>query len=1130
MNAHISYVTTITRTNNIQGSASSLSLSPPQPPTQAQEVMIDAGSDGAYFTSSYTLENKSPSNLSIVLPDSSKLLAEHKGTLRLRHIAKPITVHGFKGLSRNLMPHSVWTNNGFKVQYDGEEVIAICKLTGRSHKIGSTRLGKLSFLELEIIEDEEKEEEEQESDAVIVHQANMVTRTSLKSVKSQCQYFYRKLGSPSLSALGNAVEKGWIKLDFNLTMQQMRKHIDVNDHIRLTGVMKKPATNKSMHKGTKASKGETENSGEAGEEEDFTSMKDFYQGGVLWNDQSGALPIEGLKNETMIDLHYDSKTGFIFSTPIEQAKEAVQLKSWTNTLDYLEENGNVLAKNAVMDALASKKLKKHLKERGLVTTTVTTHTKHHNAAERMMDLVKGTTTKLLSAIEEDAPAAIYSESKQMADIVNNVLRPSADDPSMSAWAAAHNGVEYDARKHPFEVFGALVSVFENRDQRGAWGTRAKLGYYLGPDLDHLKGHKVFMIDTKDTRVVANVAVHPSARFYPISISDDVYLADAITTATDVISVLASKKKNKPLLSENLKLLANVLKQVQDELVVPPIVAMELSEQPAMPQVPSADFARSNPPPGIPQRVEENEAASQRVQEQPKKQETYDWLPDFEGMHAAQEEKDDEEEVRGRQTPMSEAQAPAPANKQEEEQKEILWICCTACGKWRTAPWTMDASSLPEKWYCNMNTWSAQNTCAAPEEAVLTEPLAKRGPAALNQIYSSKDKKARKDNKEYNKRNNLGPSPRSSRTKWAKEGQAQAAKNQANAVSIGANSIKAPLSAQMRTAHALRLPGRQEQVERSIMDELELIIDSPAKCVRFVNWSTKPKGSQLHRVSLVTKFSEAKVPLTGPNAAAEQELEKCRTRLTADSSSNPYVGEGSTTAFVADLETVKIMLNMVASNKHRRCSKADIGSFFPVTPLDKGEKEYMALPLKLLPVQAISKYGLEKLAVNGTVLIESFNAIYGLRQSGKRAGDAVEAHMASNGWKSEPATPCIYANENVPGVAIARIVDDFFVTHEEDKEFMDFVTMLKKLYDTVVYELDCKQFCGLDIAIRNFGTDMKEVHVSVNGYVEEALLQVNYTPSKLIQDSPGAWSRPQYGYTEQSETIVDSPPLVPYAVF
>jgi hypothetical protein len=194
MNAHISYVTTITRTNNIQGSASSLSLSPPQPPTQAQEVMIDAGSDGAYFTSSYTLENKSPSNLSIVLPDSSKLLAEHKGTLRLRHIAKPITVHGFKGLSRNLMPHSVWTNNGFKVQYDGEEVIAICKLTGRSHKIGSTRLGKLSFLELEIIEDEEKEEEEQESDAVIVHQANMVTRTSLKSVKSQCQYFYRKLG------------------------------------------------------------------------------------------------------------------------------------------------------------------------------------------------------------------------------------------------------------------------------------------------------------------------------------------------------------------------------------------------------------------------------------------------------------------------------------------------------------------------------------------------------------------------------------------------------------------------------------------------------------------------------------------------------------------------------------------------------------------------------------------------------------------------------------------------------------------------------------------------------------------------------------------------------------------------
>ena len=253
------------------------------------------------------------------------------------------------------------------------------------------------------------------------------------------------------------------------------------------------------------------------------------------------------------------------------------------------------------------------------------------------------------------------------------------------------------------------------------------------------------------------------------------------------------------------------------------------------------------------------------------------------------------------------------------------------------------------------------------------------------------------------------------------------------------------------------------------------------------------------------------------------MEKCRTRLTADSSSNKYL-KGSTTAYTADLESIKIMLNMIASNKNLRGSKADIGNFFPVTPLGNGDKEYMALPIKLMPPEAIAKYGLDKLVVNGMVMVENFNAVYGMRQSGKIAGDAVEAHMLKCGWASEPATPCIYVNKAVPNVFVARIVDDFYVTHEKDEEMLNFVDMLKELYETVVYELDCKQFCGLDIEVKNHGTDQKEVHVSIKGYVEEAILELGYTPSAKPQDSPGAWTKPKYGYTEQSETIFDSPLL------
>ena len=55
-----------------------------------------------------------------------------------------------------------------------------------------------------------------------------------------------------------------------------------------------------------------------------------------------------------------------------------------------------------------------------------------------------------------------------------------------------------------------------------------------------------------------------------------------------------------------------------------------------------------------------------------------------------------------------------------------WVQCDKCQKWRRLPTTVDATCLPEQWFCKMNKWdSSRKRCTAPEEDFdeSSEPLA-----------------------------------------------------------------------------------------------------------------------------------------------------------------------------------------------------------------------------------------------------------------------------------------------------------------------------------------------------------------------------------------------------------------------
>ena len=62
-------------------------------------------------------------------------------------------------------------------------------------------------------------------------------------------------------------------------------------------------------------------------------------------------------------------------------------------------------------------------------------------------------------------------------------------------------------------------------------------------------------------------------------------------------------------------------------------------------------------------------------------------------------------------------SPKKRKRSKTKKKHVWqWVQCEKCDKWRRLPSTIDSSSLPEKWYCSMNTWDiALAKCSAKQE-------------------------------------------------------------------------------------------------------------------------------------------------------------------------------------------------------------------------------------------------------------------------------------------------------------------------------------------------------------------------------------------------------------------------------
>jgi hypothetical protein len=228
----------------------------------------------------------------------------------------------------------------------------------------------------------------------------------------------------------------------------------------------------------------------------------------------------------------------------------------------------------------------------------------------------------------------------------------------------------------------------------------------------------------------------------------------------------------------------------------------------------------------------------------------------------------------------------------------------------------------------------------------------------------------------------------------------------------------------------------------------------------------------------------------------------RTRLTVGGNLINYPGDCGTPT--ADLLTVKLLLNSVVSTPGAKFMTIDISNFYLMTPLDR--YEYIKMKIENFPEDVIAHYNLrEKVTPDGYVYVECRRGMYGLPQSGILAQELLEKRLAAKGYHQSKITPGYWTHEWRP-ISFSLVVDDFGVKYVGEEHAQHLLDSIQEHYKCKA-EWDGGRYLGLTL---DWDYEKREVHLSMPGYVHEALTRFDWDHPKRPQHQPHEHTIPAYG--------------------
>lgn len=872
------------------------------------------------------------------------------------------------------------------------------------------------------------------------------------------QFAHAAMGSPCVSTFYKAVQRGYLRTMPRLTAKMIHSnppnstatalgHLD-RQRQGLASTKQQPPTDPVSDLPFEPDS--TDDAFHSAESPDSTDNNDVVYTMLMKTDHlnssdlTGRFPVTSRRGHSYI--HVSVWRNYIHCEPQKTKSSADHINSYSSSLNFFKEKGNVRISIQRLDNETSQELEQFLHSHVDVVQYVPPHQHRANKAERAIRDVKNHLIACLCTTDRDFPLNLFDAILPQMEITLNLLRPSALNPSISAYEGLY-GAPYDFTAHPIAPIGTRVVVYEGPDQRASWATHGVKGFYLGPSLQHHRTFRTWIPSTQRERQSSTLAWFPQHFLMPGSSPLEMVHA-AIRDLTSALTTLSSSTI---IPADSRALIIDTTATLTDNLLQ--VIALFQPADFIVPSSPSNNETTPTQGSSVP-------PAEQRVP-----------TATAEPPHPAAEQR---VPLAAAAPPHTEQRVTSPiANVPTTE------VCVTSAHPADPIiPTIDDEAPLHTEHWVRRSTRPARSTINAAKTArpnvyahtQTTSATLFGGPNVHLHPQST-----------FTPTNPLPFAP-TANTGITISKPTHHAFNSITDANLNLDDLGVPLT----FTSAINGPNRP-QWEAANLEELIRLVDSGT--IQAIHSHEQPV--------------ERRADTTYYNRQVREKLKdgvkSYRVRGTAGGDRINYPGD--VTARTADLTVVKLLLHSVISDDVHFMT-ADIKDFYLGTPLAR--PEYVRIPVKTMPDVFLDKYDLRPHIFNGSILFQINKGMYGLPQAGLLAQQRLVAHLAAHGYVECPQVPCLFRHLT-RSVTFSLVVDDFGIkfTHREDADHL--LACLRELY-AITVDWSGSKYLGISI---KFDRVAREVSLSMPGYVRKALARFAPS-IKRGAASPMIYVPPTYG--------------------
>ncbi len=791
------------------------------------------------------------------------------------------------------------------------------------------------------------------------------------------------------------------------------------------------------------------------------TTSEIVASGILHSDLTGAFPWAGCNGERywLVSVFEN----YIHIEFMKSKSAADYVEGYTKTYAFFEARGCKVQFHR-MDNETSDQVERLAEARHLSIQYVPVGTHRRNKAERAIQDAKNQFLSMFWGVPDDFPTDRWPQIRKMLLLTLNLLRPHALNPTISAYEGIFKA-KFDFKAHTLAPFGMPTTVHEKPHLRASWDGHGVPGFFLHHERNNYRSAKFYIPETNGVRSSDSFAFHPEPLCLPGSNDFDMLRA-SITDLIDRLHEHEGRYANVP--KHTAHQLTAVLQDYRDQYRSAISPAASVNPQPI--HTPATE----HPPPPPVQALPQGDTHGRQIRS-PKSQ----W-------QVTQRHK-----VPTRQQRYFDRSGQSFFDTATKETFKILGVYLCLDRTLGVGPKTLsyryvDVAKHPD---------DSQNTLAEQQYEHT------RCAELLNDSHITWDNEA-----SYPANAAALSVSRELYDDIATDMLYELWRDDNNAHEQAHAAINCQPDGKPITRRSVMAGEYKNDWARSASDEWRKLLRIK-QAVKPIHRAAQPS----HKRTQTGRYN----PQLKEKLMADGSTQR-RTRGTVSGNDIECTTYTSTnTAAQADL---RILYNGVVSTQGGKFMTLDIDDFYLNHDIDT--PEYMWVNIKDIPEDIMTEFDLLQYVDGNRILMEILKGLYGLKQAGKLANDALVPCLEADGFMQAPLSPGIFKHAT-NGVAFALVVDDFGVSYTDTAGPEALMRTLTTAGYTFKSDWSGAKFLGQQV---RHDRERHEIRLSMPDHIPRILARFRPTGTRQAK-SPGIYHSVKYGMRGPQLVTHDTSPAV-----